>query len=344
MPRRKQFTPRKRKPTTYFKRKVKRTKFSPKKKFVSKTKKLFPSQKPSKTGTTHYTLTSRYGAGRKIPFWEKNLKKAERPWQLLISNGFQMVSAVGLQAVIQTTDPTGVSASTGQFCNWWSPFDLITLESANGGNGTQYARAIAETCTVHLMATNQSNATQFLSVYELMSRRDINKTYANDLDPYQAWNNDPQSSLAPNKLGSTPFTSTNFCSTYKITKVTKYILATGETLEHIVSDKPMKVINFAQIFQAQGAGVTNNQGTVRGFTRWLLIIQHGAPANDSVDKDQVSTSLGHVDYVFTKKYEAVPILESSTAYNAAVFLPTAFVTNDDVRNPADGLVEIEADA
>lgn len=272
---------------------------------------------PKKTGTGHWLTTSSYGKTQPIP---KYLKMQGKQYYT-VNDSWNLSSIIGQQAIYSLLS------------TWYSPLDLHKQYS----NLTATANKIYQvSCTVRLMATNQSNACQFIEIYEVGSKQVSFYNSGKAWHPNAAWAQDlinTDQAAASAYIGNTPFVSRAFTTNYKVLKKVRYNLNPGETIEHMVYDKPHRNTDMDKYFASVGsvAAPGGQGGTYPGFTKFFMIVQWSAPYNDSTTKTQVAPGAGNVDYVITKQYTSIAtpntVLDN---YYSTQNVVTAFTNAEDI--------------
>lgn len=172
-------------------------------------------------------------------------------------------------------------------------------------------------CTSKIFMTNQSNAPQYVDIYDIVARRD--QSGGSLYDPVSTierglaqtgYTNTNTTSVAldPTFIGVTPFSSQMFCQWFKVLRVTRLNLAGGETAEHVVHTKPNKFFDFGSMVD------TTYEGYVRYLTQFTLVIQVGAP--DDATNTTVSSANAKLDYICTRQYNTHVLAENHVTTEA----------------------------
>lgn len=303
-------------------RPVKRTRFS-----RGSKRKIFPKKtrnkssilrgKPKNNNSGHWMNVSSYrGLGSKF---NRMLIKNQAPYHYNRVDAFQVQSATAAQAVYST------------ICNWWGPLDMNTLRAATN------QRFICTSAQIRLFATNQSNAHQFIEVYEIVNRKDIASANTKAQTPKSSWVNTGVDISDSTFLGMTPFQARGFTTFYKVLKITRYNLSAGQTFEHMVNDSPKKRFDSENMFgESENAAPTADAGGYKGLTKWLMIVQWSAPYNDSTTKTSITTGIGNVDYIFTKKYSVTRVTSETANSSSVSTLPQSFAVGEDIMIDESG--------
>lgn len=337
----KRLSPRQQRNWSKVKRAAARSKNKNRPLFKRKTRTFTPSMqrgKPKKVGTSHWLTASSFGRKSPKGIFLKGLKRSQLKEHVVVIDAFSISSVVGLQAVSN-------SANTGKMA-CWTPRQIYDMaaETAQGIN----EKLLLLNCQTRLLGTNQSNANQFLEIYEIVNRQDVQIQNTIAQTPVDAWGGTSESeTITTNVPGQTPFQTRAFTLLYKVLKITRYNLNPGESFEHIMNDhvnKPFDVYKTQNISNQQ-TPPTANQGGFRGLTKWHMIVQWSAPYNDVTTKTQVSLGAGNVDYVFTKRFTFEQIQISGATTNlVSNNLPNAFTVAEDIMNDDSGAAAALANA
>lgn len=296
--------------------------------------------KPRKVGTGHWLTVSTFGRKQPRGSFLKGMKKTQFKMHYNVADAFQITSVVGQQIV----------SVGGGVLNLWTPRTVYNMASEDAHAGDGLSKLLLVSGQTRLLATNQSNANQFIEIYEIVNRNDVSVLQTQIYNPYLAWNgSSDQENVYTTQPGSTPFESRAFTLTYKVLKVTRYNLALGESIEHITNDNVNRVFDSYKDELLNNQGIGNapavNIGGFKGLTKWLMIVQWSAPYNDSTTKTQVSLGAGSVDYVFTRKFTFQQIeISGSIATVITNNLPQAFTVSEDVMDVGDGVPAVLTNA
>lgn len=165
------------------------------------------------------------------------------------------------------------------------PFDI--LDDASVATVRGYIRAVKG----HLEIANLSNCAVQLTLYDIVARRDLQGTDASgesDL-PTTAWDevaatgggtiNDLKSY---DNIGATPFDSPEFCQKFKVVRITKAALATGNVHTHYVNIKLNWLLH--KEYQQAYNGYKNR-------THYTLVVAKGAPMAKTITSGLVHTTV-----------------------------------------------------
>nr|WAE42494.1 MAG: capsid protein [Cressdnaviricota sp.] len=313
------------------------------KKVLKSTRKSIKSKKPTSKSTTKqapklnvspkangaagYMKAEKYTAiaQNKNRTTEKVLKTLPRITELRQQAG-RIVSTVGTQAVDFAHFPL------------YSVYDLVNLNGGTGDANQVGAKGCVNylrKCRMRLLATNQGNSTMFVHVYTMRCRK---QTIVSEY-PGLSWSQgltDLGGTTVNTTWNETPFISPRFTEFYKVLKITNYVLAPGETMDHYITVKANCQFN-QEIVNEMGA-VASNCGGVRGLTHNLGLITYSAPYNDSTTKTQVSLGASNLDWVTSTCYEfqLPPAGVVTNAAYSTISLPNAFTVNENVEDSASG--------
>lgn len=257
--------------------------------------------KSHRTGNRSWGATHSYGR-KSMPRWSKSLIKEQNVYTNAISDQFQILNLIGQQQSDTADKPI-----------LYNETDLLAYCNPS-------ARAFQHHGVLKLLATNQSDSNVFIDLYEWVARRDSPRAGLATL--YAA-------SAGPNYFGNTPFQVETCVQTCKILKVTRYILAQGESFEHVMHVYPNKMTD------ATMTGDTSYK-MFRGLTHGILPIQYGAPYNDITTKTQISLGKNAVDYVYSKHYYSYGITNLGSVHDNTN-LVTAFTIAEDIMNEDSGV-------
>ncbi len=288
------------------------------KRFSKKSKSIHQKAKPNIPGQGSGGTFSTFYSKSAIKKFLIPLKKTGAPNFSYVNNPGRLTSAIGFQGVAQTS-------------SIWSAADMAALIYSSTTIG-RTQRMLLESCTSSTIYRNQSNNDAYLTLYDVVSRRDINTADANK-DPVVCWYNGLtdtgiSGTLMQVQVGNTPFSSPKFCQFYKVLRVTHIILPAGGTHDHRVNISPMRLVN-NEIWQ--------DSYNARNLSYFTIAAFNGAPDNDVTTKTNVTTGSVAIDYVQTKQYRYTYLQDSTTAnyYNST--LPTTGIT-ETIEQDESGLV------
>lgn len=234
-----------------------------------------------------------------------------------------------------------LTAPVGQQQNFSTSFDFNSVDIANltSGSINKTFKTLLESVTENTIFRNQDANDCYMTLYDIVSRRDLNSSVTNDLTPsscfYNAMADTGASSLMALQVGVTPFSCPRFCELYQVMKVTHIILPAGATHEHRVHYEPNRLFN---------SEIAQDAQNIKGLTRWTMAVLYGAPINDSTTLTQVATGACNVDYVLTKQYKYTYLLDATTNNTYSTLLPTAFTVAGKVFQDESGTAVVDNSA
>lgn len=259
---------------------------------------------PKRTGTHAWGVSHTYGT-KNIPKWIYNTIKMVPSAYAGNSLSIQLTNNVGVQ-VIDTGDSLTLGNST----------DLVTYASPSA------AKTFLHKIVGKLICTNQTSANVTIELYEWCARRDNHST-----GPGTIMNG--VGSATYSKFGVTPFMYQKLCQEFKILKVTRYILAQGESFEHTMNVFVNKIIDSTVI-------ADSGYNALKDITYGILPIQIGLPYNDSTTKTQISLGKNVCDFVFSKWFTTYSYGVSPSTISASTALPSSFTVAEDIMNEDSG--------
>ena len=286
-------------------------KFSKPKSIHQKAKANIPGQGSGGTYSTFYSKGQ-------LKKWLVPLKKTGAPNFSYTNASGRIIAAVGTQSPVLTS--TIFAAS-----------DMAPLIYSSTTIG-KTQRVLLESCTSSTLYRNQANNDCFMTLYDIVARRDMNASDSNDI-PTNAWFTGlTDTGITPSTMfyapGSTPFTCPKFCQFYKVVKVTHVILPAGGCHDHRVNISPNRLVN-NEIWQ--------DSQNCRGLTYFTMAVCYGAPDNDATVKTNVSIGSSAVDFVQTKQYRYT-YLQDSTTVNYVSGSGLGTITTESIEQDESGLV------
>lgn len=266
--------------------------------------------KAHKTGTHSWGSSHSFGQKR-VNKWTHELIKHTGAYTNGVTSAFQLTNTVG----IQTWDVNdNCTIGTRTDLNFYTKCGLTGV----------YQKVFLKHMVINLKATNQTDSNVILDFYEYKFRQTAIAAVTGMGYLYNQ-------SAGPTYPQNTPFQDANTVAYVKVLKVTRYILAQGESLEHVMHIYPNKWIN------AAFTNVNDDGLCIRDYTYGLMPIQIGMPYNDSTTKTQVSLGKNVVDYVVSKHFYSYGITDTATADNDHNNLVTSFTIGEDIMNEDTGL-------
>ena len=245
------------------------------------------------------------------------LKKTGAPNFSYVNSAGRLTTGYGNQGATQTSS---IFSST----------DMANLIYSSTTIG-KTQRMLLESCTSSTIYRNQSNNDAYLTLYDIVARRDMNSADANK-DPVTCWVNGVidtgVAASMVNQVNSTPFQAPKFCQFYKVLRVTHIILPAGGTHDHRVNISPMRLVN-NEIWQ--------DSYNCRNLSYYTMAVNYGAPDNDVTTKTNVTSGSSQIDYMQTKQYRYTYLQDSTTANYFNNSLPTTGIT-ETIEQDESGLV------
>jgi hypothetical protein len=195
-------------------------------------------------------------------------------------------------------------------------------------------------CSVRTRFTNQDKGNVEITLYDIVSRRDMHEEEAN--------NNYPNNVMAQGlddmvgggatsytDLNVSPFDVQRFTTYFKVVKTTRFVMGAGQSHTHVSTIYLNKLLGQERV---------NHSYNYAGITYFTFMVINGMPYNDSVTKTQVSTGDCAVDWVVTKRYQYNIFEKSYPTYAYSATIPTSFTVAEDIMNECTGQPEVDADA
>lgn len=235
----------------------------------------------------------------------------------------------------RTTSTVGNQEVT-RVAQLFAPSTLNPIIATISGSATQ--KAVLLSCTAETMITNQGLGTVRVTLYDIISRRDVNNATIGypDNAVKTGLADEGASAGSYSVVGTTPFSTDRFTQFYKVVKVTHIYLAQGQTHSHRIHYAPNRVVN---------REYTNLGGTstyaLRNLSCFTLMYQHGQVANDVTTKTQVSIGATALDWVTRYQYKYSYIDDSVTNYQYVNNLPANFTVGEDIIDIGSGAITTE---
>nr|WAE42170.1 MAG: capsid protein [Cressdnaviricota sp.] len=270
----------------------------------------------------------------KLPkFGLGKFKQLTAPQFYIYNQTLRLDVGVGLQGV------TGVLANgtNTSIPSLYAITDLTNImalaANLRGGNveNDKTQRVYMDSAKFELMITNQSNDVVNISIFDISARRDL--TDSNYENPALAWVTGTTTDMGEttwNVVGSTPFQCPAFTNLYRIDKVFSVELHTGGHHVHNVAAYPKCMFNDV-LLQENSAGLGFKE-----WTKFVMVVVHGFPINDSVTHSQISTASCGIDFVWKKQYEFHVVERSTTQITYGDNLPGSFTVSGEFINDAVG--------
>jgi len=262
-----------------------------------------------------------HGAGG--TFTSVYIKKPLTPWL----KGLKKAAASNFSYVNSSTRLTAGSGVQGYktMSQTYNATDLATLFQST--NNT--CRTIIESVTENNLYRNQSNNDCFLTIYDVIARRDLSSVsgLAQDYLPDGAWfSGAPDTGMLSSQtfdVGATPFAVPKFTQYFKVVKVSHIILPAGGCHNHRIHYEPNRMLSREVI--------NDSNQNVKDMTMYSLAVIYGAPDNNLLGST-VSSGSAVVDFVQTKQYKwtylSDAVTNNSYVNNLAV-IATEYIMQDE---------------
>jgi hypothetical protein len=180
---------------------------------------------------------------------------------------------------------------------------------------------------------NHCNATVILTQYYCQARNSIPATAHSPIDVWQSGLT-AMGALSTDylKYGVTPFEAKKFTKYYKVTKVKKVTMRPATMRTIYLKFKGPKL--FEDYDVSEGVSATS----LYKWTKWVLLVAHTYPCNDSTTKTQVATGNFGLDVMYTIKFHMCTIdqdTNSLTIVNTGITYPTVANRTQILGAPAE---------
>nr|WAE42462.1 MAG: capsid protein [Cressdnaviricota sp.] len=277
-------------------------KFTNKKRFYKKKSGL--SMTPIKQGTSHWVS---YGKG---PYIKNNTKLSKL--EQIVEPNYYLKNAAG----ILTPATVGIQAAV-QLPGLFTPYDLADqLFPQVQADTSRVYRLLLDNVTQKTMVINQSNAPCFMEFYDCTARHDVTGTFASNT-PLAAWTYQDTNATV---VEATPFRSYTFTQYWKVTRITKVVLAAGETHQHIMHIKGPHLVDVAYVSFNSDAN-TEDAGGFKNLTSYTFMVLRGSPA-DTSSHTGTTTSATEIAYTTSKEYTFRGVAGTGNRVNNTNTLPT----------------------
>lgn len=204
---------------------------------------------------------------------------------------------------------------------------------------------LIDNCEAETRFTNQSKGNMLMHIYDCVPRKNIEQEDTTLWSPIGTWaqmsvgdTTGTADTVTYTNIGSTPFDSPTFTRFYKITKVTKLIVAQGCCHVHKVRTTGMKTFMKNNEFGVGSDVLTYD----RTHTKLTFVVISGFPLNASDDKFSVSTGLVGLDYVTTYRLRLRAFQGSLNRLYYDTTLPV--LSTENVMDKGSGEAEANATA
>ena len=177
-------------------------------------------------------------------------------------------------------------------------------------------------CKLRMQIVNVQNIMTTIWIYECVLRRDISE---GGIDAVNDWKGgidlEGGSSTDYTTPYATPFTSKRFCLKWKVAKVTRSLVAPGETHVHYVNGVVNHKLSSGRLYTAAGSNATGEDG-IGGLTVCVVVVALGGVWNDQINKSDIGYSPTALDIAYTKKYDVMGTVEDKKYYTVQNNLAT----------------------
>jgi len=233
------------------------------------------------------------------------------------------------------------SPQNQQAYTWLSlyPTDEI-ISQAVQATDNEYAEGFylyMQTAQLRCQIVNVQNIMCTIWIYDLTARRDQSEGNIDPVEDWEAGIDAQGGNTSDYKYPySTPFQSRRFCQKWKVRKVTRALVAPGETHVHMVTANVYNKVGMSRI-----DGFVNSEATGRvavgGLTSTIMIVALGGVWNDVTDKTAVGYAPTQLDIAYTKRYKFMGTKEDRVNY--AVSSGLANVTTGQLLEEVDASPE-----
>lgn len=246
------------------------------------------------------------------------------PQTIVDSNSSQVLSAVGRQAVLLVIP--GVMFSTTALVNIKA---AIAVTNRN-------LRIFLKKGRVKYTFRNQTNCNMRISIYDIMTKS-YGPTLALD-SPTDAWAKgltDFGPTYTINTVGATPNKSPEFKKQFRVASVTTLSLEPGQQHEHMVYHTYNRLID-STIFD----NWSGTSESIKGITRWTMVVFHGALVHESVTPDQVTYANTTLDYAVHREYSYAWLEKAVPSLTFTDNLPSTIIDPDQMGETGDQDVNV----
>lgn len=175
--------------------------------------------------------------------------------------------------------------------------------------------------------TNSSNVGITLDIYEIVPRGDYDMTNTDITSPLKCWDNgyidespagitgSTQSVLTSSVYGVKPMDSDLFTEYFVVKKIFPIELPASTT--HVHKSR----YNISRTFDSSSIQNSSLYGSIKHFTKWVLVIARGNPVHSSADSDIVGSSPLAVDATYSLREVTYGNVGSDTIAGITTGLP-----------------------
>lgn len=222
----------------------------------------------------------------------------------------------------------GVRADVATPGGYGTSMDELSNAMGSALTGTSSSRIFIEKMDVDLRMTNATTQTVYMTIYDLISKRDIQYGSVNAY-PDSCWANGLNQSnnfttvngvvcggQVPSDVGAVPYEASSFSELYRIARRHTLQLQPGGNHLH----KIRRILNYLVPRSRFSTAVTNTANyittddtlNVAKISQFILITFYSMPANDTASKTSVGTPNCAVDFTWTFRAKVRYIVDTNT--------------------------------
>jgi hypothetical protein len=259
---------------------------------------------------------------QKFNYLEKSIDRTIAPTKTTFNNAGQILSAIGKQNI-----QVVLSA--------FSQGEIATLYSDIFG-ATKMDRFLLKKCQAKAVFSNIYLSNVTVDLYDVVARKDVGPSAI--ADPVTAWAQgdiDSGTSSAYTSVGATPFQTEVFNQYFKVMQTTRMVLGAGQQHAHHVNIDPHRLMTWPYW-----------NYTANGFadlTYYLVVVIHGAPANDTITQTQVTVGQGGLNFIYEKEYTTSVVYYPTAQIKTHNSLLTAFSNAEQTVNVGGTTIVTDAE-
>jgi hypothetical protein len=266
--------------------------------------------------------------------WLHKRRRKLAPWMLVAKNlkSYESVGTMSCFAGRQT--PVELAIVYGQTSISDQLGDQTTTAATIGS-----ARVMMYECNLVSMFTNNSTASVILELYDVLVKKPTNGSTVN------SWKNGltgnqmgdgiaPLSGGSGNagQWGTKPYTSMVFRQHFRVRKVTRKIMAPGQTHRHVVKIAPNRMLN-----DTTESAQWDNFQYLSNLSYCLMGVVSGGQVDRSSDEITISTASGQIDYVIQQTYRYNGFAGQGDTYRSLTTAFSSALTGEKNINEETGL-------
>lgn len=239
--------------------------------------------------------------------------------------------------VISSTRVEGITNSQG---NGWIPVcfpdDLkAAYATSTGANPNEGGKVYIEYVQMRLQMVNQTNVPVSTWLYDVMLRRDLQVAP----DPNDDWDygiRQQGGGTTDYTLPfSTPFKSNRFCSQWLVRRVTKVLLAPGETHVHTLRLNVYSSIAQSRLYSVATDAVASGVNGIGGLSHVIGVVTLGGVVNDESTQTNVGYAPHALDLAWTCSYRVAALFDDKHRYSRSSTLTSIAKAKTMVEADAD---------